>query len=307
MREGVVIKSTGSRFRVREDNGHVKECVIKGKFRTQGIRGTNPVAVGDIVVFDPGDEDTGIIKEIRERKNYIIRKSPNLSKQYQIIAANIDQAILMISLREPETQVEFVDRFLVAAEAYRIPVKLIFNKTDIYNSEELIYLEGLRKVYEDIGYKCYRLSLESGDGFDETMKLFKGMTSLVSGNSGVGKSTLLQKLDPSLTLKVAKISKAHKQGKHTTTFAEMFLLPDGGYIIDTPGIKGFGLIEFAKEEIYHFFPEIFKISKNCRYNNCLHLDEPGCSVKEAAESGKIVWSRYRSYANIMFDTNSKYR
>ena len=307
MREGLVVKSTGSRFRVREADGTINECVIKGKFRTHGIKGTNPVAVGDMVVFDPGDKETGIIKEIKDRKNYIIRKSPNLSKQYQIIAANIDQALLVITLREPETPVEFIDRFLVAAEAYRIPVKLIFNKIDLYSEKELQKLNDLKDVYENIAYDCFVLSLESGEGFKVIESLLGDKISLVSGNSGVGKSTLLRKLDPSLNLKVGSISDYHKQGKHTTTFAEMFLLPSGGYIIDTPGIKGFGLIDFAKEEIYHFFPEIFLISKACKYHNCLHFDEPGCAVKEAAEKGEIVWSRYRSYLNIMFDTNSKYR
>jgi len=307
MREGLVIKSTGSRFRVRESDGSINECVIKGKFRTHGIKGTNPVAVGDMVVFDPGDEETGIIKEIKQRRNYIIRKSPNLSKQYQIIAANIDQALIIISLREPETQIEFIDRFLVAAEAFRIPVKLVFNKIDLYSEEELQKLDALINIYESIGYKCFKLSLETGKGFNIIEEMFNDSVSLVSGNSGVGKSTLLKKLDPRLDLKVDSISDYHKQGKHTTTFAEMFLLPSGGYIIDTPGIKGFGLIDFAKEEIYHFFPEIFKISLACKYHNCIHIDEPGCAVKEAAEKGEIVWSRYRSYLNIMFDTNSKYR
>lgn len=307
MKKGLVIKSTGSRFKVRESDGTISECVIKGKFRTHGIKGTNPVAVGDNVVFDPGDKETGIIKEIRQRKNYIIRKSPNLSKQYQIIAANIDQALLVISLREPETQVEFIDRFLVSAEAYRIPVKLVFNKTDIYTDKDNQKLDELELIYSNIGYSCYRLSLESDVGFDIIKTLFKDKITLVSGNSGVGKSTLLKKLDPSLNLKIGKISEAHKQGKHTTTFAEMFQLPYGGYIIDTPGIKGFGLIGFDREEIYHFFPEIFLLSSGCKYHNCLHIDEPGCAVKDAAEKGEIVWSRYRSYINIMFDSNSKYR
>ncbi|MEE4114753.1 MAG: ribosome small subunit-dependent GTPase A [Marinilabiliaceae bacterium] len=307
MKTGLVIKSTGSRYRVKEDGGGITECVIKGKFRTQGIKGTNPVAVGDRVVFEQDEGQTGIIKEISERKNYIIRKSSNLSKQYQIIASNIDQAVLLISLRMPETQVEFIDRFLVSAEAFRIPVSLIFNKTDLYNAEDKERLAHLLNVYSAIGYACYCLSLESLEGFDKVKALFKKNISLVSGNSGVGKSTLLKAIDPSLQLKVARVSDYHKQGRHTTTFAEMFLLPDGGYIIDTPGIKGFGLVEFEKEEIYHFFPEIFRISSGCRYNNCLHFDEPGCHVKEAVEKGDIEWTRYRSYLNIMFDSNSKYR
>jgi ribosome biogenesis GTPase len=307
LKKGLVIKSTGSRFRVREDNGTVTECVLKGKFRTRGLRGTSPVAVGDRVDFDVVDDNTGIIKEISERKNYIIRKSINLSKEYQIIAANIDQAILMVTLREPETRVEFIDRFLVAAESFRIPVRIVFNKTDIYTGDEASRLEELRTVYTNIGYDCYLLSLKENIGLDKLAKLFVDNVSLVSGNSGVGKSTLLQMIDTNINLKIGEISDYHKQGKHTTTFAEMFELAGGGFIIDTPGIKGFGLTELEKEEIYHFFPEIFKRSSGCKYNNCLHLDEPGCAVKTAAENGEITWSRYRSYINIMIDANSKYR
>lgn len=307
MRKGLVIKSTGSRFRVKEDNGVLRECVIKGKFRTKSIRGTNPVAVGDRVVFDLVDENTGIIKEIVERKNYIIRKSINLSKQYQIIAANIDQAVLMVTLREPETQLEFIDRFLIAAESFRIPVKIFFNKTDLYNEKEKQEAGFLKDLYTQIGYDCYLISLKEPGDLPDMDKIFTGKISLVSGNSGVGKSTLLKIIDADISQEIGEISDYHKQGKHTTTFAEMFELKGGGYIIDTPGIKGFGLVEFDKKEIYHFFPEIFKASAACKYNNCLHLDEPGCSVKEAVESGKIEWSRYHSYINIMIDANSKYR
>lgn len=307
MKKGLVIKSTGSRFRVREDNGTVTECGIKGKFRIKGLRGTSPVAVGDRVVFDVVDDNTGIIKEISERKNYIIRKSINLSREYQIIAANIDQAILMVTLKEPETPVEFIDRFLVAAESFRIPVRIVFNKTDIYTDDERSRLEELKSVYTNIGYNCYLISLKENIGVKELVKLFVDNVTLVSGNSGVGKSTLLQMIDSDIHLKIGEISEYHKQGKHTTTFAEMFELAGGGFIIDTPGIKGFGLTELEKEEIYHFFPEIFKRSSECKYNNCLHLDEPGCAVKAAAEKGEITWSRYRSYINIMFDVNSKYR
>lgn len=307
MKTGLVIKSTGSRFRVRDDNGEVYECHIKGKFRTKGIKGTNPVAVGDRVGFDLLDENTAIIKEIAERKNYIIRKSIKLSKQYQIIAANIDQAILMVTLREPETQVEFIDRYLVAAESFRIPVRIVFNKIDIYTDRDLEQLDYLVDIYTSVGYNCFSISLEANYGLDKLEKLFDNHVSLVSGNSGVGKSTLLSKIDTEIAQKIGDISDYHKQGKHTTTFAEMFELPRGGYIIDTPGIKGFGLVELEKEEIYHFFPEIFKASSECKYHNCLHLDEPGCAVKKAAEEGRIVWSRYRSYINIMIDANSKYR
>ena len=288
--------------------GNITECVIKGKFRTHGIRGTNPVAVGDKVVFElPAKEITGIIKEIDERKNYIIRKSPNLSREYQILAANIDQCVLMLTIKEPETQLEFVDRFLVAAEAFRIPVVLLFNKYDIYDRFEREHIEHLVSVYEAAGYSCMKLSLSTGEGFAKTKSVFSNKTTLVAGNSGVGKSTLLMKLIPGLDLKTDIVSEAHKQGRHTTTFAEMFMLPGGGRIIDTPGIKGFGLSEFVREEIYHFFPEIFRLSEKCRYNNCLHIDEPGCAVKEAAEDGRVEWTRYRSYINIMYDTNTKYR
>ncbi len=307
MKTGLVIKSTGSRFRVREDDGTQRECVIKGKFRTKGIRGTNPVAVGDRVVFDINDDNTGIIKEIGERKNYIIRKSINLSKQYQIIAANIDQAVLLVTLREPETQVEFIDRFLVAAESFRIPVIIIFNKTDIYSSEELHKAEYLKDLYTEIGYDSFLISLKEDKELPDPHKLFAGKVTLVSGNSGVGKSTLLKRVDADIVQEIGEISTYHKQGKHTTTFAEMFELPGGGYIIDTPGIKGFGLVEFDKKEIYHFFPEIFRLSAACKYNNCMHLDEPGCAVKDSVEKGEIEWSRYRSYINIMIDANSKYR
>lgn len=307
MRKGLVIKSTGSRFRVKEDNGSLRECVIKGKFRTRGIRGTNPVAVGDRVGFDLVDDTTAIIKEIFERKNYIIRKSINLSKQYQIIAANIDQALLMVTLREPETQVEFIDRFLVAAESFRIPVKIVFNKIDLYTREEQEEAESLKNLYQGIGYDCYLISLKDSKGLHEMGDIFKDRLTLVSGNSGVGKSTLLGIIDADIQQEIGEISDYHKQGKHTTTFAEMFELKGGGYIIDTPGIKGFGLVEFDKKEIYHFFPEIFRASNKCRYNNCMHIDEPGCAVKDLVGQGEIVWSRYRSYINIMIDANSKYR
>lgn len=281
--------------------------MIKGKFRIKGIKSTNPVTVGDFVLYEPDSSDTGVIREIEKRKNYIIRKSPKLSRQYQIIAANIDHVLLLATLREPVTPVEFIDRFLVAAESFRIPVKIIFNKTDIYTKKDHVQLKYLSDVYRKAGYDCYSMSLTENIEEDLINGLVKGKITLVSGNSGVGKSTLLNIVDPGYNIKIDNISRYHKQGKHTTTFAEMYQVKEGGYVIDTPGIKGFGLIDMEKEEIYHFFPEIFRISEKCRYYNCLHNDEPGCAVKEAVDAGEIEWFRYRSYLNIMLDSNSKYR
>lgn len=307
LRRGLVIKSTGSHYRVQCEDGHIAECVIKGKFRIKGIKSTNPVTVGDFVLYEPDSSDTGVIREIEKRKNYIIRKSPKLSRQYQIIAANIDHVLLLATLREPVTPVEFIDRFLVAAESFRIPVKIIFNKTDIYTKKDHVQLKYLSDVYRKAGYDCYSMSLTENIEEDLINGLVKGKITLVSGNSGVGKSTLLNIVDPGYNIKIDNISRYHKQGKHTTTFAEMYQVKEGGYVIDTPGIKGFGLIDMEKEEIYHFFPEIFRISEKCRYYNCLHNDEPGCAVKEAVDAGEIEWFRYRSYLNIMLDSNSKYR
>lgn len=303
----MVIKSTGSHYRVKSEDGDITECVIRGKFRIKGIKSTSPVAVGDFVLYEPKTLGAGVIREIEERKNYIIRRSPKLSKQYQIIAANIDHVLLLATLREPVTPKEFIDRFLVAAESFRIPVIIMFNKTDIYTKEDIIQLEYLCKVYQKIGYDCYSISLKTNVKEDLIKGLLKNKTTLVSGNSGVGKSTLLNIIDPGYNIKVDQISRSHKQGKHTTTFAEMYQVKEGGYVIDTPGIKGFGLIDFGKEEIYHYFPEIFKISGKCRYNNCLHNDEPDCAVKVAVDEGEIEWFRYRSYINILLDSNSKYR
>lgn len=303
----MVIKSTGSHYRVKNEDGHIVECVIKGKFRIKGIKSTSPVAVGDFVLYEPDYPGSGVIREIEERKNYIIRKSPNLSRQYQIIAANIDHVLLLATLREPVTQVEFIDRFLVAAESFRIPVKIIFNKTDIYTEKDHIQLKYLNGVYQKVGYDCYSISLKENKVDKLIKELLRGRITLVSGNSGVGKSTLLNIVDPGYNIKIDKISAYHKQGKHTTTFAEMYQVKEGGYVIDTPGIKGFGLIDMEKEEIYHFFPEIFRMTGKCRYYNCLHNDEPGCAVKEAVEAGDIEWFRYRNYLNILLDSHSKYR
>jgi len=307
LRSGLVIKSTGSNYRVLDQDNNVVDCVIKGKFRVKGITTTNPVAVGDMVVFETGDGKVGIIKEIAERKNYIIRKSPNLSRESQIIAANIDQALLMVTLRDPVTPEEFIDRFLVSAESFRIPVVILFNKRDIYTEDELEKMEWLSDVYNKIGYRCLGISMLSGKISPELEMVIRDRITLVAGNSGVGKSTLLNALLPGADIRTEEISDYHKQGKHTTTFAEMYSLPGGGFIIDTPGIKGFGLTGLVKEEIYHFFPEIFNMSKKCRYYNCLHEEEPGCAVRDAVKRGEIEWFRYRSYINIIGDDNSKYR
>ncbi len=308
MEQGIVIKSTGSRYRVLDNKGNIIDCVIKGKFRIKGIRTTNPVAVGDNVIFaqDAG-KYSGIITKVLDRRNYILRKSSNLSKETQIIAANIDQVFLMITIKLPVTHVEFIDRFLITAEAYRIPAKLIVNKTDLYGPQDNDKMEYLISMYEKTGYECYRLSVKDDTGTDVLKQNMKDKINLISGNSGVGKTSLLNKLDPSLNLKTGKVSDYHKQGKHITTFPEMHRMPFGGFIIDTPGIKSFGVVDMERNEIYHFFPEIFRISKKCRYYNCLHLDEPGCAVREAVEKEIIDPLRYRSYVNILEDENRKYR
>ncbi len=308
MKKGVVIKSTGSRYRVLTESGQTIECTIKGKFRVRELLNTNPVAVGDNVLISTEESNTtGVITEVLDRKNYILRKSSNLSRQSQIIAANIDQAFLMVTIKLPETPVEFIDRFLITAEAYRIPAILVFNKTDLYGAEELATMENLINIYSVIGYDCIRLSVREGTNLDLIREKMADRVSLVSGNSGVGKTSLLNALDTSLKLKTEEISDYHKQGKHVTTFPEMYRMPFGGFVIDTPGIRGFGVFNMEKNEIYHFFPEIFRESKNCRFYNCLHLDEPGCAVRQAVEKGKIDFLRYRSYLSIIEDDDSKYR
>jgi ribosome biogenesis GTPase len=308
LNQGTVIKSTGSRYKVLYRDEEIIECIIKGKFRVRGIRTTNPVAVGDNVLFEFGKgRNSGIITEVLDRRNYILRKSSNLSKESQIIAANIDQAILMISIILPETPLEFIDRFLITAEAYRITASIIINKTDLYGQEEMERMEYLISLYEKIGYKCYRLSVINGSGTDIISDNLKNRISLLAGNSGVGKSSLLNKLDPSLKLKTEDVSESHRQGKHITTFPEMHRMPFGGFVIDTPGIRGFGVVDMERNEIYHFFPEIFRVSKKCRFYNCLHLDEPGCAVRDGVGKGTIDPQRYRSYISIMEDENLKYR
>lgn len=308
MERGLIIKSTGSRYRVLNGSGKIINCTIKSRFRVKGTRNTNPVAVGDNVLLEINLKDsTGVITGLLDRRNYIIRKAPNLSKHSQIIAANVDQLFLMVTIKSPETPIEFIDRFLMTAEAYRIKTSIIFNKTDLYNEEEIDRMEFLISLYSGIGYECFRLSLKKEIRTDDLIAAMKDKINLLSGNSGVGKTSLLNCLNPELNLKTEDISDYHKQGKHITTFPEMHRMPFGGYVIDTPGIRGFGVIDMDRNEIYHFFPEIFSKSKECRFYNCLHLEEPGCAVRDAAESGMINPMRYRSYLNILEDENRKYR
>jgi ribosome biogenesis GTPase / thiamine phosphate phosphatase len=308
LEKGIVLKSTGSRYRVLYGDGLTIDCSIKGKLRIKEFRTTNPIAVGDNILFETDKKtDSGIITEVLDRRNWILRKASNLSKHSQIIAANIDQVFLMITIILPETHVEFIDRFLITAEAYRVPAKLIINKTDLYGEEELARLDELEKIYKSIGYECIRLSMKDKINLEALIDLMKGKTSLISGNSGVGKTTLLNALNPLLNLKTAEISDYHKQGKHITTFPEMHKMPFDGFVIDTPGIRGFGVVDMDRNEIYHFFREIFRFSEKCRFNNCLHLDEPGCAVRSAVEKGDIAFLRYKSYLNIMDCDNGKYR
>ena len=308
MKKGLVIKSTGSRYKILSETGEILECTIKGKFRVKGLKTTNPVAVGDNILYiTEADQKTGVITELLERRNYLIRKASNLSKQYQIIAANLDQVFLMVTIIEPETPVEFIDRLLATAEAYRIKASVIFNKTDLYGNAETARMEELIRMYEEIGYECFRLSLKNRINIQVLVTAMQNRISLISGNSGVGKTTLLNSINPALNLKTERISDYHKQGKHITTFPEMHPIPGGGFLIDTPGIRGFGVIDMDRNEIYHFFPEIFKKSKECRFHNCLHLEEPGCAVRKAVETGEIYAVRYRSYLNIVEGDDRKYR
>jgi ribosome biogenesis GTPase len=299
---GTVYKSTGSWYTVKAEDGAFYECRIKGKFRTQGIKSTNPVAVGDHVVFELetiGDETVGVISAIGERKNYIIRKSVKLSKQTHIIASNLDQVFLLVTLNNPMTFTSFIDRFLVTAEAYDIPVVLLFNKMDTYSEEETGEVAFLMDLYSKIGYTCLQIEAKSGKNVDKVKEMMLGKTSMFAGHSGVGKSTLVNALEPGLHLRTAEISEQHLQGQHTTTFAEMYDLSFDARIIDTPGIKGFGIVDMEKEEIGDYFPEFFELKGHCKFNNCLHLDEPKCAVKEALENDEVAWSRYRSYVQML--------
>jgi ribosome biogenesis GTPase len=306
--KGTVVKSTGSQFLVKIEEGRIIPCSIRGKFRIKGIRATNPVTVGDHVGFEYlEDENGGIITSIKERSNYIIRKASNLAKEYQLLAANVDQAWLMISMTLPRTLTPFIDRFLVSAEAYRIPVIILFNKTDLYGSAEKEEMEHLKAVYKDIGYRCMQMSLQTREGVKEVKEEMIGKVNVITGNSGVGKSTLIHVLDPSIRLKIGDVSEYHKTGKHTTTFAEMFELSGGIRIIDTPGIRGFGTIDIEREELSHFFPEIFRASQQCKYHNCMHLHEPDCGVKAGVENGSISEFRYINYLMMMEGEEGKYR
>ena len=306
--KGLVIKNTGSWYTVKTDDGQLIESKIKGNFRLKGIRSTNPVAVGDRVELITNQEGTAFISSIEDRRNYIIRKSPNLSKQSHILAANVDQALLVVTVNYPQTSTTFIDRFLAGAEAYRVPVVLVFNKRDMLSEDELHYEQMMRTLYETIGYKCVEISAATGEGIDALRPLIKDKISLLSGNSGVGKSTLINQLIPEAGQRTAEISDAHNTGMHTTTFSEMISLPDGGYLIDTPGIKGFGTFDIEKEELTSYFKEIFKFSEGCRFSNCTHTHEPGCAVIKAVEDHYIAASRYQSYLSMLEDKDeNKYR
>lgn len=289
-------------------DGRTVLCKIKGNFRLKGIRTTNPVAVGDIVDIEENSDDAAYINRIHPRSNYIIRKSSNLSKEAHILAANISQALLIVTVSHPQTNPVFIDRFLATSEAYSVPALLVFNKTDLYDAEDTKLLDAFVNLYETIGYRCLKVSAITGEGIDTLKPLLADKITLFSGNSGVGKSSLINALVPGLLLKTGDISSSHHKGMHTTTFSEMYPLPGGGYIIDTPGIKGFGTIDFEEKEVAHYFPEIFKISAECRFGNCTHRNEPGCAVLKALEEHKISESRYSSYLSIIDDIgDGKYR
>lgn len=305
---GLVIKNTGSWYTVKTDGGQLIESKIKGNFRLKGIRSTNPVAVGDHVELITNQEGTAFISSIEDRRNYIIRKSPNLSKQSHILAANVDQALLVVTVNYPQTSTTFIDRFLASAEAYRVPVILVFNKRDILSEEELRYEDMMRNLYETVGYQCVEISAATGEGTEQLLPIIKDKISLLSGNSGVGKSTLINQLVPDADQRTAEISNAHNTGMHTTTFSEMIELPEGGYIIDTPGIKGFGTFDMEREELTSYFKDIFEFSKQCRFSNCTHTHEPGCAVLKAVENHYIAQSRYQSYLSMLDDKDeNRYR
>ena len=296
-----VLKSTGKWYTVELSNGEVVTARIRGRMRLDGLRTTNPIAVGDRVILDDSSDDEGIrsITDYEERRNCIVRKSTNLSKQKQIIASNVDRAYLMVTIKSPVTQLAFVDRFLVAAESFRIPVTLLFNKIDLYDSDELEYIDALIYMYESIGYPGYKISAENEENITFLQEEIKSNQVMISGHSGVGKSTLINKLDPTLDLRTGIISSAHQQGQHTTTFAEMHKLKSGGYIIDTPGIRAFGIVDLDKAVISHYFPEMREIIHECKFNNCQHINEPKCAVKKALEADEIYENRYYSYVQLM--------
>ncbi|OUR92641.1 ribosome small subunit-dependent GTPase A [Flavobacteriales bacterium 34_180_T64] len=307
---GIVYKSTGSWYTVKTELGTTYLCRIKGKFRLKGIKSTNPIAVGDIVDFEletNNDEVTGVISVIQDRKNYIVRKSVNLSKQTQIIASNIDQVFLLITINNPPTFPSFIDRFLVTAEAYSVKTILLFNKIDTYDDDTVLEVKYLAAIYRKIGYECLGISAKTGKNMDKVKHLMQDKVSMFTGHSGVGKSTLVNAIEPTLDLKTKAISEQHSQGQHTTTFAEMFDLSFGAKIIDTPGIKGFGVVDMDKEEVGDYFPEFFALKQDCKFNNCLHLEEPKCAVKAALDNDEISFSRYRSYVQILDGEDEHYR
>jgi ribosome biogenesis GTPase len=306
--KGLVVKNTGSWYQIKTDDGRWVDAKLKGNFRLKGIHSTNPVSVGDRVLIEENAEGTAFISEIEDRKNYMIRRSSNLSKQSHIIAANLDQAFLIATINYPVTTPAFIDRFLATTEAYRIPVSLFFNKTDRYNDSDREYLDAMIHLYETIGYPCYKLSATQDESLSFMDELLANKITLFSGHSGVGKSTIINRLIPRAKQKVQNISEYHNKGMHTTTFSEMIELPQGGYIIDTPGIKGFGMFDMDDAEISHYFPEIFHFSQKCKFNNCTHRKEPECAVRRAVEENYVSESRYRSYINMLEDKNeNKYR
>ena len=307
---GIVYKSTGSWYSVKAQDQLFYECRIKGKFRIQGIKSTNPLAVGDVVDFDletSNNTQTGVISSIHPRKNYIVRKSVNLSKQTHIIASNIDQVFLLVTIENPPTFTSFIDRFLATTEAYSIKAVILFNKVDVNNSASNKIVKKLRTLYEGIGYQCLIISAKTGENIDSVKKLMTAKTSMFAGHSGVGKSTLVNSIEPVLKIKTKEISDQHKQGQHTTTFAEMFDLSFDAQIIDTPGIKGFGVVDMEPAELDNYFPELFALKQSCKFNNCLHLHEPNCAVKEAIENNIVAESRYKSYKQILEGDEEHYR
>jgi len=308
--KGTVYKSTGSWYTVKAENGTFYECRIKGKFRIKGIKSTNPIAVGDRVTFQvetKSETYEGVISAIEDRDNYIIRKSVNLSKRTHIIASNIDQLLLVITLNNPPTFTSFIDRFLVTAEAYHIKTVLLFNKMDTYSEEELLEIQFLEATYKKIGYECLGISAITGFNISELKRKMQGKVSIFAGHSGVGKSTLINSLEPGLDIKTKQISEQHQQGQHTTTFAEMYDLSFDAKIIDTPGVKGFGVVDMEKEELSDYFPEFLKLKQHCKFHNCLHLHEPNCAVKDALENEEVAWSRYRSYLQLLEGEDENYR
>ncbi len=306
--QGVVIKSTGSWYKIMDKGGQIHDCRLRGKFKKDGLRSTNPVAVGDKVIFElESEQETGIITQLLDRKNHIVRKATNLSRKSHVIAANLDQALLIATLYLPRTSTGFIDRFLVNCEAYSVPAHIIFNKCDLFDQEDEAYLDEIIAIYEPLGYKCLKVSATEKNNLEAFQMLLQDKTTLLSGHSGVGKSTLINAIEPDIHLKTAALSRAHLKGKHTTTFAEMFQLSVGGFIIDTPGIKEFGLVDFEQWELSHYFPEMRKLFNACKFDNCTHYQEPGCAVREQVDKGQINASRYYNYLNMLSGQETRYK